>query len=84
MREGLEALLKYLCDVMRLHRVHANYLPINVRSGRLLARLGFRIEGYARDYLFNDRWHDHVLTSITHPNYDNEWLKPRAATLRTP
>jgi ribosomal-protein-alanine N-acetyltransferase len=39
-----------------------------VRSGRLLGRLGFVIEGYARDYLLvNGRWEDHVLTSLINP-----------------
>lgn len=46
----------------------ANYVPTNERSGRLLRRLGFTVEGYARDYLFIDgAWRDHVLTSLTNP-----------------
>ena len=47
-----------------LHRIMANYCPENVRSGKLLARLGFEQEGLARDYLYlNGRWRDHILTS---------------------
>ena len=34
-----------------LHRIQANYVPRNERSGGLLRRLGFVVEGYARDYL---------------------------------
>jgi ribosomal-protein-alanine N-acetyltransferase len=49
----------------------ANYRPENERSGRLLQRLGFAREGYARDYLFIDgAWRDHVLTSLTTPRPD--------------
>ncbi len=47
-----------------LHRIMANYCPENIRSGKLLARLGFEQEGLARDYLYlNGRWRDHILTS---------------------
>ena len=65
MTEGLEAAIAFTFAELRLHRVMANYIPRNVRSGRLLGRLGFVIEGYARDYLLvNGRWEDHVLTSL--------------------
>jgi [ribosomal protein S5]-alanine N-acetyltransferase len=83
MREALLAVLDYLFEVQRLHRIHANYMPHNVRSGGLLARLGFTIEGYAKDYLFIDgAWRDHVLTSRVHPRFDDGWLKPRSVTQR--
>ena len=66
MREALAAAIKYAFDDLRLHRIMANYVPTNERSGRLLRRLGFTVEGYARDYLFvNGEWRDHVLTSLT-------------------
>lgn len=66
MREALAAGIRYAFDDLRLHRIMANYLPTNERSGRLLRRLGFTVEGYARDYLFiNGEWRDHVLTSLT-------------------
>ena len=75
MREALTASLRYVFDEWRLHRVHANYVPQNVRSGRLLARLGFTVEGYAKDYLFiNGAWRDHVLTSLTNLAYSPDWI----------
>ena len=55
-------------DTVGLHRIQANHLPENVRSARLLRRVGFVPEGYARDYLFIDgAWRDHVLTACTNP-----------------
>ncbi|WP_437906801.1 GNAT family N-acetyltransferase [Sorangium sp. So ce327] len=68
MFEAIEAANAYMFDTLGFHRVMANYLPHNERSGRLLRRLGFVVEGYARDYLFIDgAWRDHVLTALTNP-----------------
>ncbi|WOB11348.1 GNAT family N-acetyltransferase [Piscinibacter gummiphilus] len=65
MREALSCVLRYAFDELKMHRVMANYIPTNERSGALLRRLGFSVEGYARDYLFlNGEWKDHVLTSL--------------------
>jgi ribosomal-protein-alanine N-acetyltransferase len=75
MHEALSATLDYAFRELRLHRVMANYRPENLRSGRLLKRLGFVQEGYARDYLFIDgAWRDHILTSRTNPYFDVAWL----------
>jgi ribosomal-protein-alanine N-acetyltransferase len=66
MFEALSAAIRYVFDELRLHRIMANYMPVNERSGRLLRRLGFVVEGYARDYLFiADAWQDHILTALT-------------------
>jgi ribosomal-protein-alanine N-acetyltransferase len=68
MFEGLEAALRHVFEELKLHRIMANYMPANQRSGRLLRRLGFVVEGYARDYLFlAGAWQDHILTSLTNP-----------------
>lgn len=73
MREGLERVVQWAFDGLGLHRIAANYQPTNERSGQLLRRLGFVVEGYARDYLLIDgQWRDHVLTAKTNPH----WAKP--------
>ena len=70
MREALQGGIGHVFGEMNLHRIQANYVPWNRRSGGLLRRLGFVVEGYARDYLFLDgRWEDHVLTSLTNPRW---------------
>lgn len=69
MFEALRASCGFMFDVMKLHRIMANYIPRNERSGRLLRRLGFKVEGYAHDYLkINGKWEDHILTSLL--NYE--------------
>ena len=71
MREALEATVKHVFAVLKLHRIQANYVPHNARSGRLLERLGFLREGLAKDYLFIDgAWRDHVLTARLNPAFD--------------
>ncbi|MFN6461480.1 MAG: GNAT family N-acetyltransferase [Nostoc sp. DedVER02] len=70
MTEGLKAATEYLFQELNFHRVMANYMPHNRRSGNVLKRLGFVIEGYARDYLLiNGQWEDHIMTSLTNTNW---------------
>lgn len=69
MREGLEASIRHVFETVGLHRVQASYRPTNERSGALLRRLGFDVEGYARDYLFIDgAWRDSIVTARRAPN----------------
>ncbi|MBB3806672.1 ribosomal-protein-alanine N-acetyltransferase [Xanthomonas arboricola] len=57
--------IAFVFGPLGLHRVMAQYVPDNVRSAQVLARLGFQIEGRARRYLqLNGVWRDHVLTSL--------------------
>lgn len=65
MTEILRAAIDYMFREKKLHRIMANYLPRNERSGRLLERLGFEKEGLAKEYLqINGKWEDHILTSL--------------------
>ena len=55
---------------VNLHRVQAAYRPENLRSGRVLERLGFQREGVAPGYLYIDgAWRDHVVTSLRNPAF---------------
>jgi [ribosomal protein S5]-alanine N-acetyltransferase len=70
MTEGLKAAIQYVFEDLNFHRIMANYMPHNQRSGNVLKRLGFVVEGYARDYLLiNGKWQDHILTSLTNPHW---------------
>lgn len=66
MFEALEASIRYVLEELCIHRIMANYMPINTKSAKLLHRLGFTVEGYAKNYLLiNGQWEDHILTALT-------------------
>ena len=66
MTEALRCAIRYAFEQVGLHRIMAAYVPTHERSGRLLRRLGFTVEGYARDYLFLDgAWRDHLCYALT-------------------
>jgi ribosomal-protein-alanine N-acetyltransferase len=68
MSEALREVLNYVFTQRNLHRVRAEYMPRNERSGRLLRALGFEVEGYARDHLLiNGQWEDHILAARLNP-----------------
>lgn len=80
MQEALSATIAHMFDVMHLHRIQASYIPENIRSGRLLQRLGFRREGVAPQYLFIDgAWRDHVVTALINPRFDDSVFKRSSA-----
>jgi ribosomal-protein-alanine N-acetyltransferase len=70
MSEALRAAIGHAFSALHFHRIEANYLPHNRRSGELLRRLGFVVEGYSRDYLrINGVWQDHVRAALVNPNW---------------
>jgi ribosomal-protein-alanine N-acetyltransferase len=72
MTAGLQLILDFAFQRLRLHRVEAACLPHNAPSRGLLVKTGFREEGYAREYLCIDgRWQDHVLFAMLR----DEWVE---------
>lgn len=60
--------MAFCFENLKLNRICANYMPANERSARLLGKLGFEKEGFAKKYLYiNGRWEDHILTSLINP-----------------
>jgi ribosomal-protein-alanine N-acetyltransferase len=70
MSRGVKAALRHAFVELRLHRVEAACAPHNERSRRLLERLGFQHEGFARGYLLIDGvWQDHLLFGLLEGEY---------------
>lgn len=62
MTNAVSAILPFVFETLKLHRLEAACLPHNAASIKLLEKVGFRREGYARNYLcINGRWQDHLL-----------------------
>jgi ribosomal-protein-alanine N-acetyltransferase len=69
MHEAMEASINQIFSHFRLHRIMACHLPENIRSAKVLRRLGFVVEGYARDFVkVNGKWCDNILLSLLHPD----------------
>jgi [ribosomal protein S5]-alanine N-acetyltransferase len=64
-RKGIEIIF----DDYGLHRIEANIMPKNVRSLRVVEKLGFTNEGLSRQYLkINGKWEDHVHMVLLNDN----------------
>ncbi len=66
MSEGVELALSFAFERIGLPRVQAAVMPHNRPSRRILAKRGFREEGYAERYLsIGGAWEDHVIYGLT-------------------
>lgn len=65
MTRAVRAACVYAFEKRGFHRIEAACLPTNEPSKRLLERVGFKQEGYARSYLnINGQWRDHLLYAL--------------------
>lgn len=81
MQEALTTAISFIFTNLNFHRITANYMPRNQRSGNLLRKLGFVVEGYARDYILIDgRWEDHILTSLINSNWSDRPINSKSKT----
>ncbi|CAN7544813.1 GNAT family N-acetyltransferase [Paenibacillus sp. LjRoot153] len=61
MTEGIEAVIAYAFEEMKLHRIEANIMPRNQASMKVVQKLGFYEEGLAIKYLkIHGVWEDHI------------------------
>jgi [ribosomal protein S5]-alanine N-acetyltransferase len=65
MTAAVRAAVAYAFERQGLHRIEAACLPTNAPSRRLLERVGFQHEGFARSYInINGQWRDHLLFAM--------------------
>jgi ribosomal-protein-alanine N-acetyltransferase len=65
MTRAVRAVSSYAFSELHMRRIEAACLPRNEPSRRLLEKVGFQREGYARQYLcIAGRWEDHLLYAL--------------------
>lgn len=65
MTEALETAIAYMFEEQKMRCIMAQYMPSNVKSGRVLEKLRFKVEVDAKRLLcLNGIWQEHVLTSL--------------------
>jgi ribosomal-protein-alanine N-acetyltransferase len=69
MTEALKRAIQFAFDELRLHRIEANIMPKNVRSIKVVEKLGFVNEGVSRKYLnISGVWQDHSHYVLLNPD----------------
>jgi [ribosomal protein S5]-alanine N-acetyltransferase len=78
MTEAVGMVCRFAFAELRLHRIEAACIPDNMASRRVLAKAGFRQEGFAERYLrINGQWRDHLLFGMDVERFQT--LPPAAA-----
>ncbi len=63
--EAIKKVVQIMFNEYDLHRIEVNIIPRNVRSLRVVEKLGFEREGFSKRYLeINGVWEDHVHFAI--------------------
>ena len=75
MKEAAIAALDYIFNVWGIRRVVANYDEQNLRSSGLLERLGFKVEGCAREWIEVDNTRrDAITTALLRSDWERRKL----------
>lgn len=81
MHEATQRLLRFAFNDLKLRRVNISCLPYNERSRKVIERLGFEKEGYAKNYLqINGHWQDHLLYGMTLDHFRQQNTCPNDKT----
>jgi ribosomal-protein-alanine N-acetyltransferase len=68
--ETLNATNRHVFEVLKLHRIEANIMPVNKGSIRVVEKLNFEKEGLCKGLLKIDgHWQDHFRFGLINPEY---------------
>ena len=77
MTAAVRLAVSYSFETLRLRRIEAACVPTNTASRIVLERVGFRREGYARQYLcINGTWQDHILYALLRSEFRFDTRSP--------
>jgi [ribosomal protein S5]-alanine N-acetyltransferase len=63
---GLEQVIDFAFESLKLHRLEADIQPANIPSKRLVEKIGFTCEGVSRGFIrVNGEWMDHERWALT-------------------
>jgi ribosomal-protein-alanine N-acetyltransferase len=83
MTRAVVAVLEFAFRSLKLHRIEAACIPSNAASIRLLEKVGFGREGYARSYLCIDgTWQDHLLFALVSDDWPTASVGAKLADAR--
>lgn len=67
--EATNLVVNYAFEILKLHRIEAGVMPVNIGSIRVLEKAGFHKEGIAKKNVkINGSWEDHQMLAILNPN----------------
>jgi RimJ/RimL family protein N-acetyltransferase len=70
--EAVTAVINYAFTDLKKHRITASVDPDNLKSIKLLERIGFRKEGhFIKSFLMNDQWYDDYIYALL----EDEWKR---------
>lgn len=83
MSRAVRLALDFSFGSLGLRRIEAACLPHNAASVALLEKVGFKREGYAREYLqIAGRWQDHLLYAMLAHDHASRQSRPASASLQ--
>lgn len=69
--EAVKLITRFAFEELKLHRVEAGVMPVNIASARVLEKAGFLREGTARKNVnINGRWEDHIAYAMLAEDID--------------
>jgi diamine N-acetyltransferase len=63
--EAIELIIKYTSNILNLHQIYCNIISNNEASLNLFCKLGFKIQGTKKDWVFyENKWYDEYFLQL--------------------